>query len=65
MWYWRYEVKTLNRDIMREEKATGIVYGKTFSKAVKKLEEYYDDELIAILFLEAVAETVLQESETF
>lgn len=58
MWYWEYQVKIWADD--KEEIRSGLVTGKTFSKAIKKIEKYYADELMEIQMFKAITDDLFE-----
>ena len=62
--FWKYKVKLADWNNDTQEIVKGLVVGKTMAKAVKKLEDYYNPELDAILLLEGFSEDgLLEENE--
>jgi len=62
--FWKYKVKLADWGNSTQEIVKGLVAGKTMAKAVKKLEDYYNPELDAILLLEGFSEDgFLEENE--
>ena len=61
--FWKYKVKLDDWDNGTDEIVQGLVVGKTMAKAVKKLEDYYNPDLNAILLLEGFSEDGLIEEE--
>lgn len=63
-YFWKYKVELTDWDDSTHETVQGLVVGKTMAKAVKKLEDYYNPDLDAILFLECFNEdNILEENE--
>lgn len=63
-YFWKYKVELADWDNSTQEIVKGLVAGKTMAKAVKKLEDYYNPELDAILLLEGFSEDgLLEENE--
>ena len=58
MWYWEYQVKIWTGD--KEEIRSGLVTGRTFSKAMKKIENYYTNELMEIQMLKAIVDGLFE-----
>lgn len=61
--FWKYKVELCDWDNATHETYQGLVAGKTMAKAVKKLEDYYQPDLDAILLLEGFSEDGLIEEE--
>lgn len=62
-YFWKYKVELTDWDDSTHETVQGLVVGKTMAKAVKKLEDYYNPDLDAILLLEGFSEDGLVEEE--
>lgn len=58
MWYWEYQVKIYDGD--KEEIRSGLVTGKTFTKAMKKIENYYTSELMEVQMLKMITDDLFE-----
>lgn len=59
MWFYEYTAQIILTDV-GPETVSGLVTGKSMSKAVKKLEKYYGAELEQIFSLKPIAEDAFE-----
>lgn len=58
MYFWEYQVKI---DVDgKEEIRSGLVTGITFTKAMKKIEKYYYNELMEVQMLKDITEDIFE-----
>ncbi len=63
VWYYQYEVVLWDSDKCKEEIVTGIVPGTSFSDVMRKLENFYGNDILNITTLKAVFEGEVFEFE--
>lgn len=63
VWYYQYEVVLWDSGKFKEEIVTGIVPGTSFSDVMRKLENFYGNDILNITTLKAVFEGEVFEFE--
>ena len=58
VWYWEYSLKNWNEFDKKGEIRSGIVAADTFTEAMKKIEDYYRDEIMEVQMLKAITDNV-------
>lgn len=60
VWYWEYQLKTWDEIDSKEEIRSGVVAADTITEAMKKIEDYYGDEIMEVQMLKAITDGVFE-----
>ena len=63
VWYWEYQLKIWDDVDDKEEMRYGIVAADTITEAMKKIEDYYGDEIEEVQTLIAIIDGVFEFQE--
>ena len=63
VWYWEYQLKIWDDVDDKEEMRYGIVAADTITEAMKKIEDYYGDEIEEVQTLKAIIDGVFEFQE--
>ena len=59
LWYWEYTVKVWDMDEEKTAFRSGVTAAYTMTEAMKSIEEYYGDEILAVVMLKAITDIVM------
>ena len=60
IWYWEYQLKIWDEIDSKEEIRSGVVAADTITEAMKKIEDYYGDEIMEVQMLKAITDGVFE-----
>lgn len=60
VWYWEYQLKIWDDVDDKEEIRSGVVAADTITEAMKEIEDYYGDEIMAVQMLKAITDGVFE-----
>ena len=60
VWYWEYQLKIWDEIDSKEEIRSGVVAADTMTEAMKRIEEYYGDEIMEVQMLKAITDGVFE-----
>lgn len=65
MWFYKYKVEWYEATAEKTLKESGLVCGKTYSRAVQRISDYYEDTAIITLSIEQVggSENIIVEDD--
>lgn len=63
VWYWEYQLKIWDDADDKEEIRSGVVAADTMIEAMKRIEEYYGDEIMEVQMLKAITDGVFEFQE--
>ena len=58
VWYWEYQLKIWDEIDSKEKIRSGVVAADTMTKAMKKIEDYYGDEIMEVQMLKDITDGV-------
>lgn len=60
VWYWEYQLKIWDDVDDKEEIRSGVVAADTMTEAMKRIEDYYGDEIMEVQMLKAITDGVFE-----
>ena len=60
VWYWEYQLKVWDDVDDKEEIYSGVVAADTMTEAMKRIEDYYGDEIMEVQMLKAITDGVFE-----